>query len=379
MNIYDEIGIPRIINASGSMTYLGGSLMAPQVRQAMDQAAQSFVPIDQLMAWAGAEIARHTGAEAGLVTTGTAGGLLLAGAACLTGQNRDHMLQLPDTAGMKNEIIVQRPHRISFEQAVRTSGARMVEIGADGPRVEELEAAIIARTAAVLHIVLDPQPVLPLPQVIEIAHARNVPVIVDAAAELPPVANLKAFVEAGADLVIFSGGKEISGPNDSGILCGRKELVQAAAMQAFPNAGIGRPLKVGKEQIVGLVYALRRFAGLDYDARLKHWYGVAEKMRDGLQGIAGADAEVTYATSGARPISIPRVRLQFDPARLGISPYGLAEGLEQAQWGGPPIALSSSAEPPALWLNPQHLVEGEEDIVIEQIGRVMRELVTGAN
>ncbi|NKB72297.1 MAG: aminotransferase class V-fold PLP-dependent enzyme [Candidatus Latescibacteria bacterium] len=374
MSIYDEIGIPRIINASGSMTYLGGSLMAPEVRQAMDQAAQAFVPIDQLMAWAGSEIARHTGAEAGLVTTGTAGGLLLAGAACITGQDRQRMLKLPDTKGLKNEIIVQKPHRISFEQAVRSSGAQMVEIGATSPQVEELEAAFTQRTAAVLHMVLDPQPVLPLGQVIEIAHARNVPVIVDAAAELPPVANLKAFVEAGADLVIFSGGKEISGPNDSGILCGRRELVEAAALQAFPNAGIGRPLKVGKEQIVGLVYALRRFAGLDYNARLQNWRAVAEKMSDGLQGIAGAQADVTYAIKGARPISIPRTRLQFDPARLGISPYDLAEGLEQAQWGGPAIALGSTNKPPALWLNPQHLVDGEEDIVVEQVGRVLREL-----
>jgi L-seryl-tRNA(Ser) seleniumtransferase len=366
MSVYDEIGLRRVINASGSMTGLGGSLMAPEVVEKMAEAARSFVFMPELMAWAGGEIARLTGTEAGLVTTGTAGGILLASAACLTGMDRQRMRELP-RAGERNEFVAQTTHRIGFDHAIGVAGGRIVEVGGpQGASAAELAAAITERTAAVFYVVLDPKPALPLAEVAAIAHERNVPVIVDAAAELPPVTNLSAFFEDGADIILFSGGKEISGPNDTGILCGRRDLVQAAAAQAFPNGGIGRPMKVSKEQIVALVFALRRFASLDWEARMERWQRMAQHMVDALQGIDGVTVEVAYPQSGGRPLCIPRARLAIDASKVGRSAAEVDAALEA---GEPAVsALPIGAD---LWLNPQHLEDGEEDVVVQRVSEVL--------
>jgi L-seryl-tRNA(Ser) seleniumtransferase len=351
------------------MTVLGGSLMAPEVVAVMDRAAQGFVDMFELMDWAGRQIAELTGAEAGLVTTGTAGAMLLSAAACLTGPDRARMARLPDTADMPNEIVVQHVHRISFDHALRTAGARLVEVGAEqGATAEELEAALGPRTAAVFYVELHPRPSLSLEQVVEIAHRHGLPVIVDAAAELPPVDNLHAFLQRGADLVLFSGRKQISGPNDSGILCGRRDLVEAAAAQAFPNNGIGRPLKVGKEQIVGLVFALRRFVALDHTAEMERWESMARTMAARLQGLTSVQAEVAYPGSGARPLVIPRTRVMLDPR--GAVPDVRAAVVELRQ-GHPAIAVSAEPRAHLLWLNPQHLLDGEERVVADRVREVL--------
>ena len=369
--IYDDIGVTRVINAAGSMTYLGGSLIAPEVLAAMNEAAGSFVVMEELMAWAGTEIARLTGTEAGLVTTGTSGGILLAAAACLTGTDRQRMRNLPDTGGAKNEFVVQKLHRISFDHAVRVAGGRLVEAGdGGGTTAQQIEAAIGEQTAAVFHVVLDPKPTVALERVVAIAHASGVPVIVDAAAELPPVDNLRAFAATGADLVIFSGGKEISGPNDTGILCGRGELVSAAAAQAFPNRGIGRSLKVSKEQIVGLIFALRRFAAMDYEVQMQRWQTMAQSMCDRLRDVEGISARVDYATTGSRPLCIPRTRLQLDEEALGLSVAQVETALEQGQ---PAVAVMPEPSRSIIWLNPQHLADGEEEIVARRFAEVVAE------
>ncbi len=369
MSIYDEIGIPRVINAAGSMTYLGGSLIAPEVLDAMQSAAGSFVFIEDLLQWASKEIAALTTADAGLVTTGTTGGLVLATAACLTGADRQRMRQLPSIGDGKSEVVMQHQHRISFDHAVRLAGAKIVEVGnAEQTQAADIEKAINERTAAILHVVLDPQPVVPLTQVVEIAHAHGIPVMVDAAAELPPVSNLHAFIDQGADLVVFSGGKAISGPNDTGILCGRQDLVEAATAQAFPNAGIGRALKVSKEQIVGLVYALRRFAQIDCAVEMCRWQELAQRMSDGLQGLECARAEVALATKGARPTLIPRVRVVVDAEKLGKSFAQIDTELERGQ---PAMAITMQPRHRELWLSPQHLQDGEEAIVVERLRQVL--------
>ena len=368
-HLYDEIGVTRVINASGSMTSLGGSLIAPEVLEKMNEAARSFVVVKELMDWAGAEIARLTGAEAGMVTSGSAGGILLACAACLTGADRQRMRQLPAAQGWKNEFVMQKQHRIGFDHAVGVAGGRIVEVGDDaGTRPEQIEAALSERTAAVFHVVLDPQPTVPLDQVAEIARARGIPVVVDAAAELPPVDNLRAFVEAGGDLVIFSGGKDISGPNDTGILCGRADLVGAARAQAFPNGGIGRPLKVSKEQIVGLVFALRRFAALDQEERMRRWQAMAETMAARLGGLPGVEVDIAHPTRGARPLCIPRTRLRIDAALLGRSVGEIEAELEA---GRPRIAVLPEPAAQAIWLNPQHLEDGEEEVVARRLVEVL--------
>ena len=366
-HLYDEIGVARVINASGSMTYLGGSLIAPEVLEKMNEAAGAFVVMEELMDWAGGEVARLTGAEAGMVTSGSAGGILLSCAACITGDDRQKMRQLPVVEG-KNEFVMQKHHRIGFDHAVGVAGGKIVEVGGeDGTELAQIEAALSEQTAAILHVVLDPQPTVPLQDVARLAHAHGIPVIVDAAAELPPVDNLHAFLAAGGDLVIFSGGKDISGPNDSGILCGRADLIKAARMQAFPNGPIGRPLKVSKEQIVGLVFALRRFKALDEGERMRHWQEKAEAMCAELHGIAGVEAEVALPTRGGRPLVIPRTRLRIDEQLLGCTVNEIDEQLER---GTPAIAVSIALG--EIWLNPQHLADGEEEVVVRRVAEVLK-------
>src|SRR5919112_1249090 len=227
VGVYDELGLRTVINASGTLTRLGGSRMSPEVLAAMADAAASFVPIDALQARAGEVIADITGAEAGYVVSGAAAGLSLGVAACVAGMDVAAMDRLPDTSGLKDEVVVQRGHRNAYDHAIRAVGVRMVEVGylgypgAGGSHPWQIAAAITERTAAVACPILDTPGTVPLPVVCQIAQERGVPVIVDAAAELPPRANLRRFLAEGADLVVFSGGKAIGGPQASGILAGR--------------------------------------------------------------------------------------------------------------------------------------------------------------
>src|SRR4051794_28928818 len=219
VGVYDELGLRTVINASGTLTRLGGSRMAPEVLAAMTDAAASFVPIDALQARAGEVIADITGAEAGYVVSGAAAGLSLGVAACVAGMDVAAMDRLPDTSGLKDEVVVQRGHRNAYDHAIRAAGVRMVEVGylgypgAGGTSPWQIAAAITERTAAVACPILDTPGTVPLPEVCQIAHERGVPVIVDAAAELPPRANMRRFIAEGADLVVFSGGKAIGGPS----------------------------------------------------------------------------------------------------------------------------------------------------------------------
>eukprot|EP01051_Picozoa_sp_SAG22_P010406 SAG22_NODE_935_length_6425_cov_10.116819_7_plen_351_part_00 len=288
-SIFAELGVKTTINANGPSTRLSGGLPRPEVVEAMARAATECVDIAHLQGRASEIIAGITGAEAGYVTAGAACGLMLGTAACVTGLNPSHMNQLPDLTGLKSEVVVARSHRNFYDHAVRTAGVKLVEVGlADrhaGAGVRDAEgweyaAAITEKTAMVLYT-MNPNMQPPLEDVIRKAHAAGVPVLVDAAAQVLPPSNLRKFISMGADLVAFSGGKQIGGPQASGVLCGRKELISAAALQHLdldiywdqwspppqlidkrslvgaPHHGIGRVAKVGRETIVGLLVALK--------------------------------------------------------------------------------------------------------------------------
>jgi D-glucosaminate-6-phosphate ammonia-lyase len=317
-DILKRLGFARVINATGTVTRLGASPMDPEVIAAMSAAAQCSVDIAELQGRASEIIAAATGAEAGIVTSGAMAGLLVGAAACLAGLDPVKMARLPDTEGMRNEFIVSRSHRNSYDHGVRAAGARLVEVGLPdrltgcGVRdteAWEFESAIGDRTAGILYLArADSRPLLA--DVVRVAHAAGVPVLVDAAAELPPAANLRRFIEDGADLVVFSGGKGIGGPSASGILCGRRSLVGSALLQQLdldyvyedwqppaalidkqqlrgvPRHGIGRSCKVGKEQVVGLLAALLRFTEDDDDARNKRHAAVVQSLMDVLHEVA---------------------------------------------------------------------------------------------
>jgi len=370
MGIYEELGVRRVVNACGTMTLLGGSLIEPETLEAMNEAAESFVYMEELMEKAGEIIAEITGAEKGLVTSGAAAALAVAAAACMTGKDLAKIARLPDTTGMKNEIIIQRMHRNSYDACLRASGAKLVEVGHHtGTETWEVEAAINEKTAAIAYFVFDPQPgVLPLEEVIKIGKKNDVPVIVDAAAELPPVENLRKFISMGADLVIFSGGKQIRGPNDSGILCGRKDLIEAASMIAFPHwfgwYSIGRTMKISKEQIVGLVVALKRLVSKDHDAEMKRWTRMAQYMAQELDKVPNVKARVVMPTMGPRPLTIPRAEIHLDENALGIT---VDEVLSKLRRGNPAVEVWRVPSQPIIHLNPQCLLDGQEKFVVKRL------------
>ena len=396
-SVYDRLGVRAIINAAGPVTRLGGAIMAPEVGEAMREASQFCVDIAELQARAGAVIAEMTGAEAGYVTSGAAAGLLLATAACVTGLDPGRMNRLPDTAAMKNEVIIPRSHRNFYDHAIRAVGVRLVEVGiADrfsGAGVRDVEAweigdAIGERTAAIAYVAgagVRPR----LSEVVAVARSRGVPVIVDAAAQLPPAENLKRFIAEGADLVCYSGGKAIGGPQGAGILCGRKALISAAALQHLdmdilfelweppaslidkgklpgaPQHGLGRPCKVGKEQIVGLITALRLFV-IEGDAtRSSRWQAAVETLVREMGPLRHARA--TVAMSPGRPV--PVVRLAVDEAAAGVTAIEVARRLAA---GIPPIHTNPAlAYEGVLLFNPMCLRDRDIGVIASRVRELL--------
>ncbi len=389
MGIYADLGVRPVINASGTLTRLGGSRMAPEVLAAMAEAAAAFVHIDELQEQAGAVIAEITGAEAAYVVTGAAAGLTLGTAACVAGLDVAAMDRLPDLTGLKNEVIVQRGHRNAYDHAIRAVGVRLVEVGylgypgAGGTYPWQIEAAISERTAAIACPILDTPGTVSLPEVCAIAHAHGLPVIVDAAAELPPRANLRRFLAEGADLVVFSGGKAIGGPQASGILAGRADLIASVALQhqdmdvrpqtwsrrewlasgrvgGVPHQGFGRAMKVGREEIAGLVTALRRFAAGSDEADLARWQGLLAGIARELEGVPGLATRI-HVPAG-KPVPSLHLALRGDD---GERAYAVVNRLLA---GEPAIAIDQShAEHGRLAVTAQGLTADEAAIVARRL------------
>ena len=262
MSVYEDLGVKPMINAWGTITKVGGSRMHPEVLDAMKEASRAFVDIYVLKDNAGARIASMLGVEAATITSGAASGLAIAAAACMAGDDPVKILELPNTHGMKDEALVLNSHRILYDQAMRLTGIKMIEVGLSTfATVEQVEAAITDKTALFFYAgeSANSRGSLPLKDIAAVMKKHGVPVVVDAAAELPPVSNLTAFLEAGADLVVFSGGKEMRGPQSSGLILGTKDLVRNCTLNSYPDHGVGRSMKVDKETIVGLVKAVEIF------------------------------------------------------------------------------------------------------------------------
>ena len=394
-NVYERLGVRTIINAKGPSTRLSGGIMHPEVAGAMVEASQHCVEMAELQARASEIIAEITGAEAGLVTAGAAAGLMLGAAACITGLDAGRMNRLPDTTGMANEIVMVRSQRNFYDHVIRAAGARLVEVGLPdryaGAGVRDAEAweiadALSERTAAV-HWVAGPNARPALEQVVEVAHAAGVPVMVDAAAQLPPTANLKRFIEAGADLVVFSGGKALGGPQASGLLCGRRYLIMAAALQnldldvfyelwappahfidktrlkGLPQHGIGRGCKVGKEEIVGLLTALRLFLDEDAAARRARWLGLIQELANGLDGLPHANARLLDEGE------VPLLALELDEAASGLSALVLMKRLEH---GTPAVFADPSVlDQGRILFGPTALKDGEPALIAERVRAVL--------
>jgi D-glucosaminate-6-phosphate ammonia-lyase len=336
--ILKQLGIKPVINGKGTSTRLGGANLSPDVMQAMAEAAKCSIDAFDLQVAASRVIADVTGAEAGMVTTGASAGLLLASAAALAGLDVGRMNKLPDDPGPKNQILVAKSHRNFYDRALLMPGARLCEVGVSdrvtGAGVRDVETwefedAIDEHTAAIFYVATSAA-APPLEDVIGVAHRRAVPVIVDAAAQLPPKENLRRYIGMGADLVVFSGGKVIQGPPGTGVLCGRRDLIASAILQSLdtdidfrfwrgddhlvppgsirglPRHGVGRSCKVGKEEAIGLLAALKAFDRDGIDPWKKEWQSMATALQAGLEAIA--DLSVEYLENSYRP-GIPGVTL----------------------------------------------------------------------
>ena len=363
-DIYRALGVSPAIVASGSTTAYGGSKLRPEVLDSMEKASRTMVNLDDLNAAAGRVIAEVTGAEAGLVTSGSAGGLVLQAAAVMAGKNPASMAKLPHSDGLKNEIVMHTSHRFPYDQCYTATGATIVNIG-DGRRCHpwELEAAINENTAAVAYLFSGfvSRRALPLEDVVEIARGRDVPVIVDAASYLPPRANLRRFIDAGADMVQFSGGKAVRGPQGTGVLAGRADLIEAAYANASPHQFIGRGMKVSKEEIIGLVEALQIFAEEDEDAENRRYREMCQQVVDALVEAPGLEAVVKHDEwDYLTPIAVMRFTREWrGPSRDEVD--------AAMSRGDPPIYLHNIHNPDELGVDPFNLDDRELEIVIRRL------------
>jgi L-seryl-tRNA(Ser) seleniumtransferase len=362
--IYHSLGVKPAIVASGYTTAWGGSRLRPEVVPAMNAVSGVMVSMDQLNRQAGNVLAEVTGAEAGFVCSGSAGGLIMQAAAVIAGSDPAKMARLPDTSGMNNEIIIHKVHRFPYDQCYRSVGAKFVEIG-DGRRCRpwELEAAFSERTAAVAYL-FSPfisRGALPFEQVCEIAHAHDIPVLVNAASYLPPRTNLQRFSAAGADMVVYSGGKAVRGPQGTGILVGRQHLIDAAFANASPQQFIGRGLKVAKEEIIGLVKALELFVAEDEAAQFAHYRAMCRQVVDALRDFDGLS--VTLEHDEVHYLS-PHAVMRFTRDWPGRPRDSIRDAMLQ---GDPQIFMHDINNPDELAVDPVNLSEAELDIVIARL------------
>ncbi|HEX7898227.1 MAG TPA: aminotransferase class V-fold PLP-dependent enzyme [Planctomycetota bacterium] len=334
-DVYKELGVRPLINAAGTYTYLSASRMPREVMEAMDAASRQYVNLNELHQAVGRRIAELLGWDAALVTSGAAAALLLGTAACVAGTDREKIRRLPDTEGMKNEVILQKAHRNGYDHLVRAAGARLVEV----ETAEDVERAAGPRTACLLFFnVHEPEGKIKAAEFAALAKKLGVPAFVDAAADVPPVETYARFRTLGYDLAAFSGGKALRGPQCSGFLLGRKDLVAAAAANGSPNTDvIGRASKIGKEEIVGVWAALERFLREDPKARWREWEARCEAI---AALVAPAKAEVFVPpianavphlrVACAKPEEVVK-RLREGEPRIEIR-APLADAVEVAVW-----------------------------------------------
>lgn len=365
MSDYASLGIRRVINADATLTRLGGSLMPAEVLDAMRQAAGSFVDMHELQGAVGERLASLTRNEAAYVASGAAAAIVLATLAAMNRGDLTTIARAIETGeSPRDEVIIQRAQRIPYDPAIRLAGARIVDIG---NRLQtfswELEAAITPRTAMVFypageHLTYG---ALPLSEVVAIAHAHDVPVVVDAAAQLPPTENLWRFSrELGADLVIFSGGKELRGPQASGLLVGTRTMIDAVAVNGSPFQRLARPMKVGKEEMMGLLAAVERYVTDDWRARANAYEETVARWIVQLDSIPGIAAERNFPNEAGQPT--PRCRVTFSTETRVTS----AEAVRLLWDGDPRIAVARDGAT-SISITPELLESGEEEILLDRV------------
>ncbi|HKW98714.1 MAG TPA: hypothetical protein VJN43_13335 [Bryobacteraceae bacterium] len=360
---FAELGVRPFINAAGTYTVLTASLMTPECMQAIDYSSRHFVHLNELHDRVGERIASLIGCEAAMVSAGAASALTLGTAACMTGANEEFVRRLPDTTGMKTEVIIQKAHRYGYDHAVRDCGIRFIEVESR----EDLERSINEKTAMMLFFnAATPPGPIKADEFAQLGKKHNVPTFNDAAADVPPVENLSKYIKMGFDLVTFSGGKGIRGPQSAGLLLGRKDLIQAARMNASPNSdSIGRGMKVNKEELLGMMAAVETYLKKDHEAEWRDWEKRVKTIADTVGPIHGVQSErFVPEISNA----VPHLRITWDESQVKATSEEVVKKLRD---GNPSIELRPGAAKGievAVWM----LQPGEAEIVARRIREVLK-------
>jgi L-seryl-tRNA(Ser) seleniumtransferase len=364
-DVYEALGVKHVINATGTVTILGGSLMPPEVAAAWVEASKHFVNLLELHDRVGERIARLVGVEAALVTTGAAGALLLGTAAAVTRGDRDRIRRLPDTTGMRNEVLIQTAHHSCYDNQLTDVGVKLIDVRTPA----DVKRAVSDRTALMFFMnVAEAEGKIGRKEWITLARRHKIPTLLDAAADVPPVERLSVYNKMGFDLVAFSGGKALRGPNDTGLLLGRKNLISAAKLNANPHCGtIGRMMKVSKEDMVALLAAVDRFVHLDHKAEWREW-----ERRIGVIEKALADVPTLRCERIVPAIAnhVPHLLLTWDERRVRTTKEKVTKALVA---GDPPIQIGrvSGTGDKGVLISVLTLQEGEERIVAGRLRAIL--------
>ena len=363
-SLYARLGVKPVINGVGVVTVLGGSIMPPEVVRAMEEASRYFIPLPELEKKVGARIAELLQAPAAMVTCGAASAIAVGTAACLSQGDPAKLRRLPDRQGIRFEVIQQKSHRSGYEHQMELCGAKIVTVETR----KELEAAINEKTGMMFFLNKgEPDGEIKSGDFVKIGKDRGVPTMNDAASDATPKENLWKYTKLGFDLVIFSGGKALRGPQSSGLLLGRKDLIEASYPAMSPFGGIGRGMKVGKEELCGLLAAVERYLKVDHEAEFRELEARVASIRAALKGIAGVETDRHVPVIANE---VPHVTVQWDESAKGLSSQQVSEKLMA---GDPPIHVQRPGQGQLLisvWM-----MRGDEH---KLVGRRLREILVGA-
>jgi L-seryl-tRNA(Ser) seleniumtransferase len=365
-NVYEALGVKPVINATGTVTALGGSVMPPEVVEAWKAAAGHFVDLVELQNRVGEKVAKLLGVEAALVTTGAAGAMLLGTAAAVTHGDRKLIAKLPDTAGMKNEVLLQKTHHSCYDNQLTDVGVKFIDVESRA----DVKRLVGPKTALMFFMnIADGDGKIQRDEWAKLAHESGVPAMIDAAADVPPVSRVAEYAKMGYDLIALSGGKAMRGPNDTGLLLGRKDLIEAGKLNANPHCGtIGRMMKVSKEDMVALAVAVERFVKLDHDAEGKEFERRIHVIEAAVKDIPRVDCERIVPAIANH---VPHLQIDWDPKRVKITREQVTRELAQ---GESPIRIGrvGGTGNKGILIAVLTLQEGEDRIVANRLAEILQ-------
>lgn len=364
-NVYKELGVTPVINGQGTMTMLGGSLIPPEVEEVMAIAARHYVSIPDLEVAAGkrlAQMLKLPKGYTGLVTSGAAGAMTCGYAGVLTGDDEELIKRLPDLTGMKSEVIIQKAHRYAFDHQIRATGVKLIEVETR----DDVHNAVSQKTA-MMHFTnfANAAGQIKVDEWVKLAMQHRLPCFNDAAADTPPVSHLWDYANMGYDLVAFSGGKALRGPQCAGLLLGREDLIHCALLNNSPYEDtIGRGQKVGKEEIVGMVKAVEMFLDVDHEALTREWWRRLDTISRQITEVAGVTTAY-YVPDVAN--HVPTMQINWDPRKISLTPQQALTALKSSD---PSIILGRSEN--GLEMNSFMLQPGEDKIIAQTLASLFR-------